>query len=423
MKKNKIPLIALSISFLIGIIGGTIAYFKNETTITNNLNLAKFDVTSTETFESPSNWRAGETIPKVVTTTNNGTVPVAIRLSYTEKWIDSDDNDLNISNVVTINRVNEGRWFKDGNYYYYRYTVNPGESVRPFMESVTLNEEVGNVTCTQPDVNGEQVCESLDDTAGNKYILTIKVESADYDYYKSIWNTDVEIGDYVNPIQIVNQQTVGELTIGDLLKVGDTEEFRVVSSDANETVLLAANNLNVGSNTFSGCTQGLQCAAMINESSKGTMAFSSTDYWTGQIGNGLKYGGTASACGPQALSTQPFTCYNDAYVYDEDSNLYTYIEQYKQEMINKGVTVKIARVMNDAEGESVENYSWANNTKYWLGNAELDNNGLENDGVSTTTRSIQVAVMNGTTDRYIYSDSVNYGVRPVIVVSTADILE
>ena len=408
MKKNKIPLIALVSSFLFGIFGGTLAFYSSSSSFTNEYQAGMFKTKTTEDITLPSPWTNDQELSLGLTTKNEGTIPVAVRVSY---GISS-----NVTDPLELTFSNEGRWIKEGNYYYYRYVVNQNEITKSLVSSIK-NTSNYSLACNTVQATFKTTCYGTQNVA-----IQFNVETVDIEKYKDEWNTNVDIKEYSNPFTTRNFQNPGTITVGDYFKI-ENEEFYVVSSDANETVLLAANNLNVGSNTFSGCTQGLQCAAMINQSSKGAMAFSSTDYWTGQIGNGLKYGGTASACGPQASSIQPFTCYAGAYVYDDNSNLYTYIEQYKQLLINKGVTVKSARLMNDVEGESVEDYSWANNTKYWLGNARLDNNGLQNDGVSTTTRNIYIDVMNGTTDSYMYNDGVNYGVRPVIIVSTSDLLE
>lgn len=419
MKKNKIPLIVLSISFLIGIIGGSIAYFKNETTITNQLNLAKFETSTTETFEAPTNWRAGETIPKVITTTNTGTVPVAVRISYTEKWTDEDDNDLNISDAVTINRTNENRWIKDGDYYYYKYIVNPNQTVKPFMDSVTLNSEVGNVTCTQPDINGEQVCESLDDTSGNKYTLIFKVETADSDYYKNIWYTNVEIDEFVNPLQFEEQQTEGVITTGDLVKIGDTEEFYVVSSNAEKTVLLARYNLLVGNVYNSDVTldyvldstvegYGLQNSnakgyVSNSEQRVGTVSFSNTNYWNGKVGT--DYLGS-------------FLDPNYPSVYDENSIIFGYVNDYKDILLEDGVCIIDARLLTYQEaknlgcsGDSCASApNWLGSRAYWLGSANTNDN------------LWRINTNSGFGD-YGYNRSYGYGVRPVIVVSTADFYE
>ena len=62
-----------------------------------------------------------------------------------------------------------------------------------FIQSVTLNNVVGNVTCT---VSGlSQVCETLNPATGKKYVLTVNIETIGTDDYKTIWNTNLNIVD------------------------------------------------------------------------------------------------------------------------------------------------------------------------------------------------------------------------------------
>ena len=73
--KNK-SLIVILIVLTIGLVGVTIAYFSNSTSIDNTFKTGKYEHRIEETFISPSDWLPGETIPKLITVTNDGSVDI-----------------------------------------------------------------------------------------------------------------------------------------------------------------------------------------------------------------------------------------------------------------------------------------------------------------------------------------------------------
>lgn len=405
MNKNKLPLIALIFSFLFGIFGGTVAYYSSSSQFTNNYQTGKLKTKTTESLSLPSSWSNGQSLSLGLTTKNEGTIPVAVRVSYTVT--------SSISNPLELTFANTGRWVKEGNYYYYRYIVNPNEVTKTLVSSV---KNVSNValTCNNSQGTFKTTC-----YGSNNVTLQFNVETVDIDKYQEEWNTSVAINEFTSPITSKTLATQGTVSVGDYFNIGN-EGFYVVSTNSNETVLLAKYNINVGPNKLTGpCSENVQCAALTG--SYGTMAFSTTDYWTGQVGSGLKYGGTSEACGPIAVG-QPWTCYSNAYVYDENSNLYSYIQGYKTKMEDKRLSVNYARLMNEEEYNDVYDYNWSKNTKYWLGNVVLDNNGISESG-TTISRRIQMLVINNGSDQTVYTESSTLGVRPVLVVPTSDLLE
>lgn len=416
MKNKKIPLIALVVSFLLGIFGGTIAYYSGSASYTNEFQAAKFRTKTTENFTAPTNWRAGEEIPNSVVTTNEGTIPVAVRLSYTERWEDSNGDPLNIPDAVTINLDNQNRWEKVGNYYYYKSQLNPGFSTKSLIKSVTLNNSVGDVTCTTSANHLEQVCETTGAAAGKKYILLINIETVDIELYQDVWNTDLVIGEYDNPIQFINRQNENSVTVGDLVKLGDTEEFYVVSSDEDDTVLLAHYNLNVGARKNPDVTEGLQHSSVLGDNTYGNVYFTTTDYWKNKIGAGLDYEGNLN--GPDY-----------PYVYDSNSYLYSFVEDYKSYLQGLDISIKEARVLSTDEitelGCNIPNYSclsapsWLYDTSFWLGNIKAS---------GADTHNFYIKSDGYIYGEYTYSPNLNNpvtaaGLRPVVVVSTQDVIE
>ena len=216
-KKNR-TLVSIILILTIGLIGLTIAYFSNSTTIDNLFSTKEYGTTYTEEFVSPDNWLPGDTTDKIVTVTNSGQVDEAVRISYTEEWIPNDKNatltgwihaDGTKSNheseeelttderAAVINFTNPSDWTKVGNYYYYNYKLAPGETTSSFIESVTFNAstKLGD-TCTPLTSNGTTTitCNSSGSDYDNaKYTLTFKIETVQFNKYMNAWNTDVAI--------------------------------------------------------------------------------------------------------------------------------------------------------------------------------------------------------------------------------------
>lgn len=157
--------------------------------------------------------------------------------------------------------------------------------------------------------------------------------------------------------------------------LGTKEKFYVLSYDKseNKAKVLAMYNLKVG-NIYDYSTStstpidtnsdgyGLQDETMkgydasSTHISNGVLAFSNTRYWN-DIYN------------PQGNSNYP-------YVYDSNSNLYQYIEAYKNKLGNtdKVSDVKLASY-EDIRDIWMERgkYPWVYSTSYWLGSSDGDN--------------------------------------------------
>ena len=87
---NKKSLIALALIVLVGVAGATFAYFTSSATLSNEFTTGTYSTSVTEEFVSPDNWTPGTVTQKKVNVTNNGSVDVAVRASYTEKWLAAD---------------------------------------------------------------------------------------------------------------------------------------------------------------------------------------------------------------------------------------------------------------------------------------------------------------------------------------------
>ena len=64
---NKKALIALALVALVGVVGGTFAYFTSNATFTNEFTTGTYSTSVTEEFVSPDNWTPGTTTTKKIT--------------------------------------------------------------------------------------------------------------------------------------------------------------------------------------------------------------------------------------------------------------------------------------------------------------------------------------------------------------------
>lgn len=225
--KQRTAIIALVALAIVGVVGGTIAYFTSETTFRNEFHTKPYITELTEEFESPENWLPGTATSKKVYVTNTGDIDLAVRISYTEEWKAADNSSLPLIQdqagtevrAAIINFPNQADWKEETssgvNYYYYKNGLKKGARTSLFIDKVTFNSDIkNNYICTNiytytddststgstPEEGKTiktttQRCVSTNQSyAGATYILTIKIESVQYENYKEFWNTNIEIG-------------------------------------------------------------------------------------------------------------------------------------------------------------------------------------------------------------------------------------
>lgn len=214
--KNKKPIIALGALAVLGLIGGTIAYFTSEATFDNVFTTAVYKTKSTEVFSAPDNWLPGETVAKSVTTKNEGSIDVAVRVSTSEKWTLEDNTEITMPHtfnqgqtnevtynsdrdLVTINLANTADWLSSSDtsdkHLYYKKKVAANETTTTFLSGVTLNSNVATDTkCVTEGTQGQgtvtKTCTTGIKGLGKAtYTLTITIETVQYDQYSSAWTT------------------------------------------------------------------------------------------------------------------------------------------------------------------------------------------------------------------------------------------
>ena len=238
--ENKKSLIALALVALVGIIGGTYAYFTSTATLSNEFTTGTYSTSVTEEFVSPSNWTPGTTTAKKVNVTNNGSVEVAVRASYTEKWLAADGTTVltgirNNEKVAQFTVGSDWELAEDG-YYYYKGTLGTDETSTNFISSVTFNpnfslEEGTDIECTTSTVDGTTTnsCTSLKTGyAGATYSLDITIETIQADRK---WTYTVD-------------PSAKKYTPGDEVTVAG-ETFNVIKDNGDTVTLLAQHNLGI----------------------------------------------------------------------------------------------------------------------------------------------------------------------------------
>ena len=186
--------------------------------------------------------------------------------------------------------------------------------------------------------------------------------------------------------------TIGQLTIGDTVKIGDTEEFYVINSNSSKTVLLTHYNLN-----------------SLNEqaqSSTLSLAFSSSKYWCDE-----------NDC-PLSKYKNDNQNNNYIYVYDSNSILYTYVNEYKTKLMESGPIIN-ARLLSYEEASSLNSSILNNGQSSWLGTTPIN----IQQGSNTFFEGYQsVFFLNsGYGIQPVGYSTPAFGVRPVIEISTSAI--
>lgn len=190
-------MVALGISTFV-VIGGTLAYFTTSDTIINNFKTALYQHSIVEKFESPKDWTPGTTTEKTIKVTNNGSISMAVRASYTEKWLNGKGEEISLTDnennrAAIINFGNDWEKNEDG-YYYFGSKENlkelqKNETSTSFIESVTFNENIiasleKNVSDDGQTITYTSNGSGYDDAM---YTLTVKIDTVQYDQAQNVW--------------------------------------------------------------------------------------------------------------------------------------------------------------------------------------------------------------------------------------------
>ena len=264
--------------------------------------------------------------------------------------------------------------------------------------------------------------EDLDDT--NDLVFTIE--------FSVKYVQGPKASQQASAINYITRQNEGQITPGDVIGIGDTEDFYVISSNNEKTVLLAKNGLYVGYNNNESTDgqatyitpstpgyglQGVDAVGYYNDQYYSTVAFSSTNYWDDGNGlispynaNGASYDGNPYPFVYNSSLTTAPDFENDGFNTSGYSIAY-YVEQYVTALKTMGAPSTITgRLLTYEEADAAQTIE-DNGTSiifdgeyYWLGSAN------NSDGVWYVDDS---------------DFNLNYagcsGVRPVIEIPTSEL--
>ena len=233
VKNKKTILTVVLILFLV--IGVTIAYFTSSASFENVFNTGTYKVVTTEVFESPDNWKPGQSTTANMMVSNEGTVDVAVRAKITESFVDKSGNtisglatELSNGNPVVLKQQDSG-WVKVGDYYYYTEKLTTtNKDTSNLISVVTFNKEAGdtkncttdnngNITCQQCTTNadGTTTCTNTSGYASTSandtvnYKITVEFEMLQYSAHKTEWSSDLqgkEVTELNSIYEVVNDE-------------------------------------------------------------------------------------------------------------------------------------------------------------------------------------------------------------------------
>ena len=240
--------------------------------------------------------------------------------------------------------------------------------------------------------------------------------------------------------------TTGCGSIGDEFCIGE-ECFNMITCTNDKAILLAKYNLLVGNTctNYNSCTSiptntegyGKQSNTALgvdnypNEyPSTGTIAFSNTSYWFGNVGpegSGKKYKGTVSYSNEDI---EEYEYGNYPYVVDENSYLYQYLVDYDQILKDLGApSTIVTRLLDMQEADTYfgcnsgsclntgiddTNRRFILNTSFWTGSSPESDTHEVYSGIFAIDRG------NGCSSNAINNNYAN-GIRPVIEIATSAI--
>ena len=191
------------------------------------------------------------------------------------------------------------------------------------------------------------------------------------------------------------------LTIGDVVRVGDQEFYFLKYDDDGNKVLFSRYNLKVG-----------EIYEVVDNSFVTIRYYSSSDYGYGlqspeaygiYQGDTIGYG-TVSFSSSQYWGSQSYP----AYVYNENSNIAQYVNNYQEYLEDLGVEVVEARIPSKEEIMLFvynDYLSLIDNSSFWTGT------------LSTYSNSNIYAILTNSRNGSAYYSSSNFaGVRPLIVI-------
>lgn len=194
-KNRKTPLIALATLGVVGIIGGTMAYYSQTDTFTNKFNTADYNIKTYEIFNpnDGGNISPGQTVNKDVCVENTGDVPILARVKYTETiGSQTKIEGSKLDNSTWIATKDDTNWaFNESDKYFYYLGVIDSNDIVQHLDSITLNKSYNNSSSTTTKYYGYAETPKAD----GKYSYSDITWVAEDDVNWEVQNKQLIIGD------------------------------------------------------------------------------------------------------------------------------------------------------------------------------------------------------------------------------------
>lgn len=234
----------------------------------------------------------------------------------------------------------------------------------------------------------------------------------------------ITLSNITKDIEIKIKDPVAKLVNGSINKIGsqvciEDECFYITKNDGTTVTMLSKYNLHVGSKWTGPAVIALENPTGIQDS-KAIGWFAERSQSNPVIGTVGVYAGTESYW-KSTTSSYP------AYIYNSNSLMYNYLENYKIVLTNKGASISNIRLIDIDELTALgcntstnlctnSSYSWLYSTSYWTGNASSDGDvwNVMTDGSINSSMTIKdFSAGNDVLSEDTWQQML-YGARPVI---------
>ena len=251
-------------------------------------------------------------------------------------------------------------------------------------------------------------------------------------YYQTVTNGQtITLSNITHDVEVKIKEPVAKLVNGSINKIGsqvciEDECFYIMKNDGSTVTMLSKYNLHVGS-------KWTGKAVIALENPTGIQDKTAIGWFNGRSESNPVIGTVAVYAGTESYWKSTTSSY-PAYIYNSNSIMYNYLENYKIVLTNKGASISNIRLIDINELNALgcntstnlctnSSYSWLYSTSYWTGNASSDGNvwNVMTDGSINSTMSIKdFSVGNDILSEDTWQQML-YGARPVIEMPVDEI--
>ena len=170
--------------------------------------------------------------------TNNGTIPVVVRATFTESWKkDNSELDLKLDNNEdsVIKYINDD-WYKIGNYYYYKSVLNKGDATSSLIDSVLFNTNTEIISDCNSNDSGNN-CLPTTKYTDARYRIEVTFDTLQASVYEDEWNVSLNSKPLLEDIK--KKSTYDDI---ESKYVEDTINYDLISSDKNGQGIYSTNS-------------------------------------------------------------------------------------------------------------------------------------------------------------------------------------